>query len=113
MSENPHAGATRRQALRWLATGSMAGTLRPWGQTALAQTKPPSGRTPDERKSAQDVDPQLLLAIDASGSVNWTRFGLQKQGYVDAFADHRVLDAIRSGPVGAIAVMMYQWTGPS
>lgn len=58
------------------------------------------------------VDLQLVLAVDTSGSVNQTRFELQKQGYAAAFRDPRVLQAIRSGPAQAIAVMMFQWTGP-
>ena len=31
------------------------------------------------------LDLQLILAVDASGSVDRERFNLQKQGYVDAF----------------------------
>jgi hypothetical protein len=58
------------------------------------------------------VDLQLVLAVDASGSVNERRFELQRQGYVAAFRDPRVLQAIRSGASQAIAVTMVQWTGP-
>lgn len=58
------------------------------------------------------VDLQLVLAVDASGSVNQVRFELQKQGYVAAFRNERVVKAIQSGAAGAIAVTMVQWTGP-
>jgi hypothetical protein len=58
------------------------------------------------------VDLQLVLAVDASGSVNMRRFELQKQGYAAAFRNPRVLNAIRSGISQAIAVTMLQWTGP-
>jgi hypothetical protein len=58
------------------------------------------------------VDLQLVLAVDASGSVNMRRFDLQKQGYAAAFRNPRVLSAIRSGISQAIAVTMLQWTGP-
>jgi Protein of unknown function (DUF1194) len=58
------------------------------------------------------VDLQLVLAVDASGSVNQYRFDLQKQGYAEAFRNPRVLKAIRSGIAGAIAVTVTQWTGP-
>lgn len=58
------------------------------------------------------VDLQLVLAVDASGSVNYTRFELQKRGYAAAFRNAQVLQAIRSGPAQAIAVTMVQWTGP-
>lgn len=59
------------------------------------------------------VDLQLVLAVDASGSVDHVRFELQKQGYVAAFRHPRVKAAIASGPAGAIAVAMVQWTGPA
>ncbi len=59
------------------------------------------------------VDLHLVLAVDASGSVNQYRFDLQKQGYVAAFRHARVLQAIRSGGHQAIAVTMMQWTGPA
>src|SRR5919106_2033080 len=58
------------------------------------------------------VDLQLVLAVDASGSVDQRRFELQQQGYVAAFRDPRVLGAIQSGARQAIAVTMVQWTGP-
>jgi hypothetical protein len=59
------------------------------------------------------VDLQLVLAVDASGSVDQMRFELQKRGYVAAFRHARVLQAIRSGPHQAIAITMVQWTGPA
>ena len=59
------------------------------------------------------ADLQLVLAVDASGSVDQVRFDLQKRGYVAAFRHARVLQAIRSGPNRAIAVTMLQWTGPA
>jgi hypothetical protein len=58
------------------------------------------------------IDLQLVLAVDASGSVDQRRFELQQQGYVAAFRDPRVLRAIQSGAAQAIAVTMVQWTGP-
>ena len=58
------------------------------------------------------VDLALVLAVDASGSVDQHRFELQKQGYAAAFRDPRVLNAIRSGLNQSIAATMFQWTGP-
>lgn len=62
---------------------------------------------------ADTVDLRLVLAVDASGSVNETRFELQRQGYAAAFRHPRVLRAIQSGAHGRIAVTMMQWTGPA
>jgi hypothetical protein len=60
----------------------------------------------------EGVDLALVLAVDASGSVDQRRFELQKQGYAAAFRSPRVLKAIQSGAAQAIAVTMVQWTGP-
>ena len=59
------------------------------------------------------VDLELVLAVDASGSVSQERFVLQQRGYVAAFRDPRLLQAIRSGSAASIAVTMTQWTGPA
>lgn len=59
------------------------------------------------------VDLQLVLAVDVSGSVSDERFTLQQQGYVKAFRDWRIIEAIRAGAAQAIAVTMTQWTGPA
>lgn len=90
--------ATRRRALGWLAAGTVVGA----SSTLKAQNS-----------SRQSVDLNLVLAVDASGSVNQLRFELQKQGYAAAFANRQVLQAIRSGPNAAIGATMYQWTGPN
>jgi hypothetical protein len=66
-----------------------------------------------QRDSGQPVDLALVLAVDASGSVDQFRFELQKQGYVAAFRHPRVIGAIQSGPTQSIAVIMMQWTGPA
>ena len=68
---------------------------------------------PSSAQSPQPVDLALVLAVDASGSVDQVRFELQKQGYAAAFRHPRVIGAIQSGPSQAIAVIVMQWTGPA
>jgi hypothetical protein len=63
-------------------------------------------------RAQTNVDMNLLLAVDASGSVDATRFELQRRGYVEAFRHPQVLEAIRGGGKQSIAVAMFQWTGP-
>src|SRR6202023_4047617 len=53
-----------------------------------------------------------VLAAVAPGSVDFTRFELQRRGYVAAFRSPQVLQAIRGGENQSIAVAMFQWTGP-
>src|SRR4029077_16159826 len=59
------------------------------------------------------VDLNLVLAVDSSGSVDDERWDLQKKGYAEAFSDPKVQDAIRAGDRRQIAVTMMQWTGPT
>jgi hypothetical protein len=68
---------------------------------------------PAQRAAGSSVDMLLVLAVDVSGSVDRTRFELQRQGYAAAFRDPHVVSAIRSGPAQAIAVVVIQWTGPA
>jgi ABC-type spermidine/putrescine transport system permease subunit II len=58
---------------------------------------------------AIDVDLSLVLAIDASSSVNEERYELQIRGYAEAFGNPRVANAIVQS--GAIAVTLVQWAG--
>jgi hypothetical protein len=53
---------------------------------------------------AEDVDVALVLVTDVSRSVDDSEFKLEKDGYTTAFANPRVLEAIKGGPVGRIAV---------
>src|SRR5688500_14314773 len=62
--------------------------------------------------AAEKVDLQLVLAVDTSGSVDQSRFELQRDGYAAAFRTRQVLAAIQSGGNQAIAVTVIQWTGP-
>lgn len=58
-----------------------------------------------------DVDLELSLLIDVSGSVNATEFNLQKTGYVNAFNDSSLWDAIAAGVLDKIAVNLIYWSG--
>lgn len=55
------------------------------------------------------VDLELALLADMSGSVGQTGFDLQRQGYIDAFRDPSVASAIADGSLGAISVSMVYW----
>ncbi|MGH6874412.1 MAG: DUF1194 domain-containing protein, partial [Aestuariivirgaceae bacterium] len=55
---------------------------------------------------------ELLLAVDASGSVSGAEFDLQVTGLANAFRDPAVIAAIRSAGPGGIAVALMQWSSP-
>ena len=60
---------------------------------------------------ALDVDLELVLAIDISRSVDDEEALLQREGYMQALTDPRIIDAIRSGALGRIAVTYVEWAG--
>jgi hypothetical protein len=60
---------------------------------------------------ADNVDLLLVLAADVSRSIDAAKFQLQRDGYAAAVADPRVLDTIRSGRNGRIAVTFIEWSG--
>jgi Protein of unknown function (DUF1194) len=62
-------------------------------------------------RAAETVDLLLVLAADVSRSVDAQKFQLQREGYAAAVANPRVLDAIRSGRQGRIAVLFAEWSG--
>lgn len=65
------------------------------------------------RAGAQaSVDVALVLAVDASTSVNREEFGLQLDGIASSLRHPRVIQAIRNGAVGAIAVALVEWSSP-
>src|SRR5665811_782004 len=62
-------------------------------------------------RAAEPVDLLLVLAADVSRSVDAQKFQLQREGYAAAVTNPRVLDAIRSGRQGRIAVLFMEWSG--
>jgi len=61
--------------------------------------------------AAEPVDLLLVLAADVSRSVDGPKFQLQREGYAAALSDPRVLQTIRSGRNGRIAVCLVEWSG--
>src|SRR5437762_3109846 len=66
----------------------------------------------DSESAERVVDLELVLAADASGSVNDDEYRLQLIGIARAFRDPVVRKAIRSGPAKSIAVNLLVWAEP-
>ncbi len=65
-------------------------------------------------RAQQQVDLELVLLADASGSIDDVENALQRQGYAEALADPEVLWAIANGgALGRIAVSYVEWAGAS
>ncbi len=62
-------------------------------------------------RAAERVDLLLVLAADVSRSMDQTKFKLQREGYIAALSDKRVLAAISSGRHQRIAVCFVEWSG--
>jgi hypothetical protein len=62
-------------------------------------------------RAADPVDLLLVLAADVSRSVDHPKFLLQREGYAAAVSNPQVLDAIKSGANGKIALCFLEWSG--
>ena len=62
--------------------------------------------------SPQAVDLALVLAVDASMSVDESEATTQRAGYIHALRDKRVGQAIRGGPIGRVAITYVEWSSP-
>jgi len=67
------------------------------------------GRTAEA--SGEPVDVLLVMAVDVSRSVDEDEARLQRQGYRSAVTDPAVLEAIRGGVTGSIAIAYVEWAG--
>jgi hypothetical protein len=57
------------------------------------------------------VDLELVLAVDVSGSVDPSEARLQREGYIAALRQPRVIEAIRGGTLGRVALTYVEWAG--
>ena len=57
------------------------------------------------------VDAAIVLAADVSRSIDDEEFALERRGYGDAIQGQQLLDAISTGPHGAIALAYVEWAG--
>ncbi|MEM8541356.1 MAG: DUF1194 domain-containing protein [Pseudomonadota bacterium] len=55
------------------------------------------------------VDVELVLAVDVSGSMSPTELRIQRRGYAEALKSDEVWNAIDRGLIGSIAVMYVEW----
>ncbi|MEY8842178.1 DUF1194 domain-containing protein, partial [Cribrihabitans sp. XS_ASV171] len=58
---------------------------------------------------AQDVDLELVLLADASGSISEAEIRFQREGYARAITDPRVISAIEGTAYQSIAVTYVEW----
>ncbi|WP_305988861.1 DUF1194 domain-containing protein [Roseibium sp. MMSF_3544] len=60
---------------------------------------------------ANEVDVELVLAVDISQSMDTEEQEVQRAGYVSALTSQEFLDAIQVGPIGRVALTYMEWGG--
>lgn len=60
---------------------------------------------------ANEVDVELVLAVDISQSMDTEEQEIQRAGYVSALTSREFLEAIQVGPIGRVAVTYMEWGG--
>lgn len=61
--------------------------------------------------SGNEVDVELLLAVDASGSMDMEEAHVQRAGYLEALRHRDFINAVQGGLTGRIAVAYFEWAG--
>ena len=62
-------------------------------------------------RADEPVDVALVMAVDVSRSIDEDEARLQREGYRAAVSDPRVVEAIRGGMIGAVALCYLEWAG--
>ncbi|MCO5963681.1 DUF1194 domain-containing protein [Sinorhizobium meliloti] len=57
------------------------------------------------------VDVEILLAVDVSGSIDIEEAQMQRSGYVEALRHPDFISAVRGGMLGRIAIAYFEWAG--
>lgn len=66
---------------------------------------------PVDGHAQEAVDVELVLAVDVSLSMSFEELRIQREGYVAALKHDEVIQAIRDGVQGRIAVTYFEWAG--
>ncbi len=93
-------------ALAILALGCQAPALAQLGPNGIVPLRP-QDRAPAE----VEVDLELVLAVDISGSMSYEEQVVQRLGYIEALEHPEVMAAITGGLTGKIAITVVQWAG--
>jgi hypothetical protein len=58
-----------------------------------------------------DVDVELVLAVDMSGSMDMEEARVQRSGYLQALRHPEFINAVKGGFLGRIAIGYFEWAG--
>jgi hypothetical protein len=70
-----------------------------------------SAQSQDSARSQDQVDLELVLAVDSSGSIDFGEYDLQTGGLAGAFRDAEIIAAIEQWAPKGVAVSVVLWSG--
>jgi hypothetical protein len=79
------------------------------GVAAVAAVAAPAAAQQLAEPERIPVDVELVLAVDVSWSMDYDEQLIQREGYVDAFHDDALINAMTSGYHGKVAVTYFEW----
>jgi hypothetical protein len=105
----------RRELLGTAAAAAATLATPNFARAAAPLTLPLGHFAQDDQRAAAStpiaVDAAIVLAADVSRSIDDEEFALQRRGYADAIQSQQLIDAISTGPHGAIALSYVEWAG--
>jgi hypothetical protein len=100
--------------MRWyVSIGAVliAGAMVAGGVAGMAAPGP--ARQLAEKDAAPTVDVELILAVDVSYSMDMDELAIQREGYAQAIVSKEFLLALKSLPLGKIAITYFEWAASS
>src|ERR1700736_632561 len=88
-----------------IAGGVVAGIAAPNPKNQLLDTT----RLAQAKDDRSSVDVELILAVDVSYSMDMDELAVQREGYAQAIVSKEFLQALKSLPLGKIAVTYFEW----
>ena len=89
--------------------GAIASVLTGAGLALAASATPNLPRLADKGLSDIPVDVELVIAVDISYSMDPDEQALQREGYVLALTSREIMQALREGANGKIAMTYFEW----
>ena len=87
--------------------------IRPALAAVLALLCTPASAQPILRPTRRrvEVDAEIVLAVDASRSMDMEEFAVQRDGYVAALRHPDLIRAVTAGRLGRVAIAYFEWSG--
>jgi hypothetical protein len=62
-------------------------------------------------RQTNEVDVELVLAVDTSRSMDYEEARIQREGYLAAITHKEFIEAVKGGMAGRIAISYFEWAG--